>query len=267
VEGGGIHLNSYNNVQIYNSTLYNNSTTGGEGGGIYAPQMASILLVDSLVNQNRSKHAGGGILVHGSVTFNRCVISNNHADEGGGAVWGGASATNSAFIGNSAYEGGAIYGSASLVNVTMHSNQAVNTGGAISEPYSLNIHNSTIVYNHAGSQGGGFFFRGNDYLSHIGNNILFGNTSNSGPDCVGNPISDGFNLIGNMSGCSIPLVSSDRTNINPQLMPLYPSATFLTPIPGSPALDGGNPAGCTDGTNLLTFDLISLGYEGRLVYI
>jgi hypothetical protein len=58
-----------------------------------------------------------------------------------------------------------------------------------------------------------------------------------------------------MTGCGLQITGSDLTGINPLLSPLVdPLATFLTPLAGSPVIDAGNPAGCTDGTNPLTSD-------------
>ena len=258
-EGGGFRMNSWNSLYIYDSTFFNNSSAA-DGGAIYGFQNAVIRIFDSLFDQNKSGLDGGAIRAYGyrNTSSDRCVFSRNQADRLGGAIKGDVAASNSAFIGNSAYYGGAIHGSATLVNVTMHSNQARSNGGAIAEPSYLGIHNSTIINNHANTQGGGIFL-GSYNVGGIENSILYGNTSNYGPDCDGDLVSTGYNLIGSMSGCRISLVSSDRTNINPRLMPLYPLARFLTPIPGSPALDGGNPAGCTDGTNLLTTDQVGTG--------
>jgi predicted outer membrane repeat protein len=248
-----------NFLRIYNSTLSGNVAGSQAGGAIYADQVDDLYLADSLIDQNSANSDGGAIAayVFGGLHLDRCVIRRNHANGNGGAIWSSSavSVLNSAFIANSGYDGGAIYGSANLVNVTMHSNQAQSNGGAIAEPVFLNIFNSTIVSNHANTQGGGFFFRGQDYSSHVANSILYGNSASYGADCVGAPLSDGYNLIGTMAGCSLRLVSSDRTNINPLLTPISPPLViYLTPLSGSPAIDGGNPAGCTNGINLLTFD-------------
>jgi hypothetical protein len=94
----------------------------------------------------------------------------------------------------------------------------------------------------------------NDYKSLIQNSILFGNTAPTGAGCAGDWVSQGHNILDGLAGCTFASVPSDlRTN--PLLQPpANPLALYLASLPGSPVLDGGNPAGCTDGTNPLTVD-------------
>ena len=95
------------------------------------------------------------------------------------------------------------------------------------------------------------------------NLILAGNTATlSSPDCSGGAfaslVSAGNNLIGNTANCNFPAASTDLVDVDPKLSLLMgPSGTpnYYPLITGSPAIDAGNPAGCTDqDANLLTTD-------------
>ncbi len=78
------------------------------------------------------------------------------------------------------------------------------------------------------------------------NSILAGNLMKwHGPDCAATITSLGYNLIGSLESCSYTPGPGDIIGENPLLFPLIPE-TGLQPITiGSPALDKGNPAGCT----------------------
>lgn len=94
------------------------------------------------------------------------------------------------------------------------------------------------------------------------NSIISGNIDNSPdashPDCSGTLLSQGYNLIGDTSGCFIGGdISGNLTGVDPLLGPLQDNGgpTFTHALlPGSPAINAGNPAGCTDhlGNSLLT---------------
>src|SRR5262249_6761488 len=80
--------------------------------------------------------------------------------------------------------------------------------------------------------------------------------NNSGRNCFGAITSNGYNL---SSDASCPFTNSgDLNNTDPLLGPLQnnggPTQTMALPS-GSPAIDAGNPAGCTDEAgNLLKTD-------------
>lgn len=87
------------------------------------------------------------------------------------------------------------------------------------------------------------------------NTILAGNTDY---DCDPQVISMGYNLIQNTSNCSIVSITTGNiTGVDPLLEPLAanggPTKTHALKN-GSPALDAGDPNGCTDGTNMLLTD-------------
>src|SRR5205085_12129233 len=86
---------------------------------------------------------------------------------------------------------------------------------------------------------------------------------------VGSIASGGYNLLGDNSGCSFTAASGDQVGtsgspINPQLGPLAnnggPTQTHAL-VGGSPAIDAGNPAGCTDQNNVaVTTDQRGAGF-------
>src|SRR5205823_1112308 len=75
-------------------------------------------------------------------------------------------------------------------------------------------------------------------------------------DCRGPVSSQGYNLIGDATGCSFAATTGDRTGtsaapIDPLLAPLTQSGgptTTRAPLAGSPLLDSGNPAAASDAT-------------------
>ena len=99
----------------------------------------------------------------------------------------------------------------------------------------------------------------------IQNSIVAGNTDLTGnifsPDCSANPgqiISTNYNLVGNNQRCNWPAAINDQVGVDPLLDALADNGgETLTHalLAGSPALDAGNPAGCTDHlANPLTTD-------------
>lgn len=77
------------------------------------------------------------------------------------------------------------------------------------------------------------------------NSIL---VNNKGGNCHGTITSRGYNLSSDLS-CSFD-GAGDLSDTNPDLGPLQnnggPTDTMAL-LPGSPAIDSGNPAGCADG--------------------
>jgi hypothetical protein len=99
-----------------------------------------------------------------------------------------------------------------------------------------------------GSTSGGGLAGGNSLHTHdtlLAQNTVNGAGSNDGPDLSGNLGSLGYNLIGNTQGGS-GFDSTDLLSVNPLLGPLQdnggPTQTMAL-LPGSPAIDAGDPAG------------------------
>jgi hypothetical protein len=129
-----------------------------------------------------------------------------------------------------------------IVNSTLSGNTALDSrGGAIYNVSGLSLFNSTLSGNIA-REGGGIFNGGRATLQ---NSIV---ANNSGTNCRGTITSRGYNL-SNDSSCAFSN-SGDLDNTDPMLGPLRynggPTKTMALPS-GSPAIDAGNPSGCTDG--------------------
>jgi hypothetical protein len=172
---------------------------------------------------------GGGIYnaAGATLTINKSTLSANlakvtkcplgHCFSDGGGIYNGGKAiiTNSTFSGNSAELGGGI----ATGGTTIISNSTIGT-------------NSSGIYNFSGG------------ATTLQNSIL---ASNTGGNCSGSMVSNGYNLSDDAS-CNFAN-TGDLNNTDPMLGPLQfnggPTQTMALPS-GSPAVDAGNPSGCTD---------------------
>jgi Right handed beta helix region len=236
--GGAIYAQS---VQLTASRVTNSSAnaTGSyqlvRGGGIYA---ASLSCVDSTLSDNVAAadaetmlaEGGGAMLIGGNVQLNRCTISDNRADNGGGIK----------------HQTG--YSNTTLIeNSTISGNTARNSAGGIEvfcskcTPALLQVLNSTIAFNTATSAyGAGFYTNANVDAQST---IIAGNTSLSGGfgDLFAAGMSGADNLI--QSTNVTPDAGVITVTADPQLLPLADNggATFTHALAdGSPALQAGN---------------------------
>jgi hypothetical protein len=121
------------------------------------------------------------------------------------------------------------------------------SGGGINNYGTLTLINSTLSGNIAGSVGGIYGF-GTETLQ---NSIVAYNSPSQG-NCDGTITSQGFNLSDDGS-CDFD-GPGDLNNTDPMLGPLQNnggSTETQALISGSPAIDAGNPNGCTDGNGHL----------------
>lgn len=196
------------------------------GGGIY--NNGALTIESSAVISNTVSNEGGGVFIQsgGTLTLNRSSVGQNQANSGGGvfSAWGTLNANNSTFYGNFANGGGGIN----------------NLGGSVS------LASSTISGNAIGTMGGGGV-RNEDGSVSMKNTILAGNHGDYGPDCNGSFTSLGYNLVGDTAQCAFSSGSGDQINKDAGffLVPLG-SPAFYVLLPNSPAVDGGDPAGCKD---------------------
>jgi hypothetical protein len=133
------------------------------------------------------------------------------------------------------------YSSSTINNSTISENSSrEGEGGGIYNDSGMTISNSTISGNSAFS-GGGIFGTATLQNSIVAN-------SPSGGNCNDTVTSDGYNLSSDNT-CNFDQVG-DLNNTNPLLGPLQnnggPTQTQAL-LDGSPAIDAGNPNGCTDG--------------------
>ncbi len=265
--GGGLLTFDHGMVTLTDCTISGNSA-GESGGGLLSGLGSVTTLTNCTVSGNSSYIFGGGLINYGTATLTGCTISGNYAGDFGGGLYNadtgpGATLTNCTVSGNTARaKGGGIFsnGTTMLTNCTVSDNSAGQEGGAIfngdtdSGPgTTAELTNCTVTGNSA-QQGGGLWNYYNSFNKSgsmtIVDTIVAANTATtSGPDALGNFVSEGNNLIGETDGSS-GWVGSDLTGsiaqpLDPLLAPLAyyggPTETMAL-LPGSPAIDAGNNA-------------------------
>jgi hypothetical protein len=256
-----------------------NATILPENANLPVVQVATHVVLSKL---KISRGKNSGVLNSGTLIMNNCVVSHNSGQRHYGISFGGGiynvgtlTINNSTISVNGASGGGGIYsrGTATINSSTLTGNSGAVGAGIFSQfGAPLVITNSTITGN-IGDVGGGVTggttvissstISGNSAANGggIANAVVtFQNSivaNNNGGNCYNStPTSDGYNLSSdatcNFSG------PGDMNNINPLLGPLAnnggPTQTMAL-TSGSPAIDAGNPNGCTDNLgNLLKTD-------------
>ncbi|MEW5985478.1 MAG: choice-of-anchor Q domain-containing protein [Chloroflexota bacterium] len=228
---------------------------------------ATVTLSGVTVSGGRASN-GGGIYNEGTLNLTSVVLSANSATgpllAGGGAIYndGALVVRDSALINNSAVDrGGGVYNASAaatthLVNTTVAYNTAGHGGGAFNEVGIFTLSSSTLTANSADWEGGGIY--------HVSAAVTARNTiwavnsaGQNGPDCRGTVTSVGYNLLGNVGNtgaCTFLTTEGDQVGvpgavIDPllgSLQAIHGSTPAQALLPGSPALDAGNPAGCAD---------------------
>jgi hypothetical protein len=238
--GGGIY--NTGTLTINNVTLTANSVASGNqarGGGIFSD--GTLTINNSAISGNTAAGTyagiGGGIYNSGTMTINDSTLSGNTAS-GAGAYGGG--------ISNLA--GKATINNSTISSNTASGNFASGVGGGIYNAAAVTISNSTLSGNsarHGGvdGTGGGLSNGGTATLQ----NTVVANSPHGG-NCSGTMTSKGYNLSGD-STCNFNN-TGDLNNTDPMLGALQnnggPTQTQAL-LSGSPAIDAGNPSGCTDG--------------------
>jgi hypothetical protein len=273
VDGGGISqvavVGSEPKVPVTLSRLtFRNGGGQADGGGIYNC-FGTLTVIDSIITNNKIRRGGGsdgyGAGIYNcpssTLTLINTTISDNSALVGGAICNGGMlTIKNSTFSGNVARqrEGGAIanYGTLIITNSTFSGNTArsskvgsraggILNGGLFQSTGTLVINNSTFSGNIAREGEGGGIFNVKGSVVVLQNTIIANNT---GGNCHGHVTSDGYNLSSDKS-CNFDDVG-DLNNTDPELGPLQnnggPTDTMAL-LPGSPAIEAGNPKGCRDG--------------------
>jgi predicted outer membrane repeat protein len=147
-------------------------------------------------------------------------------------------------------------GTAVLSNSTVSGNTATSDGGGIYNRGTLILNNGTVSGNTGRPAGGIHNSDAYGGAVTLRNSILAGNTTDTfGPDCSGTLGSAGYNLVGDTADCNFSGSTGDLVNIDARLFRLVGVPGVHPLLPGSPAIDAGNPAGCTDHQgNPLTTD-------------
>jgi hypothetical protein len=282
--GGGVY--NIGTLTIMNSIISGNTAFGAnsrlinvgcgvDGGGIF--NSGTLTIDDSAVSGNSvtvggcylvgtfSSATGGAIWSSGTLTINNSTItgntaishectSHNHLSLLGGIFqYSGSATINESTISSNRPSG--IQGSTLTVN---NSTITGNTGSGIAGS-TLTINNSTITGNTwgindfrtltvsngtiSGNSGFGIFIN-NGATATLQNSIV---ANNSTANCRGTMASHGYNL--SSDGTCNFNARGDLNNHDPLLGKLQnnggPTQTMAL-LPGSPAIDGGNPSGCTD---------------------
>ncbi len=229
----GIIVTSGVTATVERFIVQNGYDPGGDfysgGGGVFNSGM--LIVSHSHITGNSTALVGGGIFNVGGILFlNNSTVSANTASDSG-------------------YGGGGVYseGSLTLNNSTVSGNATNGFGGGIyNRQGTVVLNNSTVSNNSAVKDGGGIFnddpLGGNTVVQ---NTIVAGNTASYAHDCNGAVASSGYNLIGNVSGCTFTSSTGDITNTVPGLDSLEGSPGYHPLLPGSPAINAGNPTGCT----------------------
>jgi hypothetical protein len=259
LDGGGI-LNR-GTLRLTRTTVTRNC--GEEGGGIAniaTPSTnATATITDSIIADNFcARGGGGGLFNNGEMSLTATTVTRNGADGGGGLYIAGGtvSITDSAITANtsSVQPGGGIlitHGTLVMTNTTIAANVVEDGpgGGLVIGLANVVLINSTIAENMAGTkdvpeEGGGL-------LNSAGTvrlqNTLIARNHGESPDCAGDILSLGHNLIGDLTGCTITLLATDLTG-DPGLGPFtddgIPGHGHFPLLAGSPAIDAGNNAAC-----------------------
>jgi hypothetical protein len=247
-------------------TIANSIVSGNSGPGVSNSTTAggaTATILNSTLTGNYADsywYFGGGISTSGfegyaQVTVGDSTITDNSAYGSGGGIGSDASfvtVMNSTISGNSAYSGGGIsdgdFTWVTIVNSTISGNSAEASGGGIFNGYAgyVGIADSTCSGNSAAS-GGGIYNHQQPNAStvlEISNTIL--NAGASGENIFndgGTVTSHGYNVCSDNGGGYLN-GPGDQINTDPLLGPLQdnggPTLTHA-PLPGSPAIDAGNP--------------------------
>jgi CSLREA domain-containing protein len=239
--GGGIQVDSASFLDLFNTTVTNNSAAFG--GGIY--NLGTTALRNGSVISNNN--GGGGILSsRGNLFVTNSTIRNNGGD-GIRVSKSSATIVNSTISGNSNSGLDNEGGSVAVINTTISGNSS----GGISNYNEaiLNLYNSTITNNNNTSR-----FSFNDVAGgitnfaatvNLRNTIVAGNLKfGSAYDLDGRFNGNNNNLIGSLSGASGSVgTGTDIVNPNPGLGPLQNNGGLTLThalLPGSPAINAGN---------------------------
>ena len=275
LEGGGI-FNKGTLALWYSSVTANRA--GLPGGGGIAITDGIVTIAHSTIAANGSVSGGGGIrIIRGTLYLLASTLTHNAADAGGGLAnsvdpclpeepcraEGTVIMTGSAITHNSSsvQPGGGIFnlGTMEITNTTIAQNQhgaapcspersepLLGGGNGIYTNGTLLLRNSTVADNTGpGACSIGLHTDGGSTI--LQHTIVAWNTGTRGRECVGTLTSLGHNLIGDPTGCTIPLLSRDLTG-DPGFGPFtdngQPGNGHFPLLPTSQARDAGNSAVC-----------------------
>jgi hypothetical protein len=266
IDGGGVNtvvtISSRGAHVTLSRLTIRNGFSWSYGAGIRNSGMLKIS--DSIISANRAASVGGGVYnSNETLTISNSRISGNSATFGctppghclGGGIFndsGNLTINDSDLSGNTvgnsntAGDGGGVYstfGTLTINRSTISGNHA-QSGGGINSGGSLTLNNCTLADNSASLRWG------SGIVNWIGSVTLQNSiiADGVGGNCSGTMTSNGYNLSSddtcNFNG------NGDLNNTDPKLGQLGDHGGPTQTIPllsESPAIDAGNPGGCTDG--------------------
>jgi hypothetical protein len=272
--GGGLHFGGTNLLIEDSSILYNTATGDPSyGGGLEFRGSAPAVVRHTSFTGNDSEYGGGIDTSYPGLEIDRCTVADNAAVVNGGGLSLAASTlvVNSTIATNTAFDGGGIDavaggGTVSVVNSTISGNAALRDGGGIYTIWgAVELASTTITNNSAdddtdNSGNGGGIYVGGSATVGTRNTLIAANRDGStilsliAHDCRGTLQSSGYNLVRSLGlvqqYCTISGdPTGNLTSVDPKLDVLAdnggPTETHALGA-SSPAINAGNPAGCTD---------------------
>jgi hypothetical protein len=241
-------------------TLQSVTLRGGSsayGGGVSNFFGGTLTIQNSIISGNTGS---GGVFNDGTLTIKNSTISGNMGSGVSNAYGGTLTIENSTISGNTTNSGGGGVsnggGHLTITNSTISSNIANQGGGIFNSqacdpffgcsPATLNLNRSLIAGNQAATG------------PEIENSIILDNFM--GPLPLNNVNANNFNLFGSNGNAGVTGFAPGPTDI----VPGVPLAQILGPlknnggptpthalVPGSPAIDAGDPGGCRDSQGAL----------------
>lgn len=234
---------------------------GGQRGTVVTVLSSQVTatLRDLAIVGGQAVGGGGGISNNGTLALSGVLVSQNAVSLGegfqglGGGILnlGALTVSASAVVENQGVTGAGIYsrGTFSATNLTVAGNSAQASGGGLAfGPGSASIRFSTIASNSAAVDAGGLIAEAGSAPA-IADSILAANSDGGGdaPQCRGAVTSGGFNVLGNLAGCSFAGLGGDIFDADPRLGPLAdnggPTPT-LALLEGGPAIDAAFAGRC-----------------------
>lgn len=136
-DGGGVHVSA--SGFISNCIISGNLTQRGSAGGVLVFR-AAFVMIDCLIQGNRSATGRGGGMFGNSWTQYRVVVNNCRFEDNS--------------VGGTQYGGGAYFTYTEVNNCLFARNAGTSFGGGVTA-YGSPLHNCTIVSNRSDTQGGG----------------------------------------------------------------------------------------------------------------
>ena len=257
-------------VSISDLTITNGRNDESEGGAIRMLPGSKLTLTNCIISNNSTAVDGGAISVNGStdscgglettLILNYCTVSANSASAFGGAIASVACGQTAVTInsctitGNEAgLAGGGLYNDGgtrrsgvaklTITNSTVSGNSADNAGGALANDGDTGFADLILRYctisGNSATLGDSISNEGRGVVT-ISNSIL---NASSSQNISGRILSLGYNL-SNDNGSGFLVHTGDQISTDPMLGQLQdnggPTLTHAL-LPGSPAIDHGNP--------------------------